>query len=507
MSIESLFEVRGVTKTFPGVRALSGVDFRVEAGEIHALLGVNGAGKSTLVKIISGVYPPDSGEMLLDGKLFKPRSVAGAIDNGIAVVYQERTLIPHLTVAENALLGYEPSRLGALNDRKLRADAQELVEKLGIRLDLDQEVRKLGEGERQLVDILRILRGRAKVLILDEPTAALTQTETERLFGVLRRFQEQGMGIVFVSHRLDEVFAITDRITVLRDGKVVNTIRTNAVSKQDLSQLMVNRELALGEHPEQGEVSVGEVLLETRDLSGTGFKDCSLEVKQGEIIGMAGAMGAGRTEILETIGGVRHPEGGTILLRDKEVIFRSPEQAVASGVVLVPEKRAEKGLITRLSVRDNLALPSLRQFSRLGVVVSHKETQSVHSIVEMLSIATPGIGAKVRNLSGGNQQKVVFGKWLLAFQEVQDIIFLFDEPTEGVDVGVKAEMWGIIRDLAQRGASVIVASSELEELMNLSDRIYVMREGRIVEQNYPSETTQERLLHSMLATKEADGVA
>lgn len=506
MSTESLFEAREITKSFPGVRALSGVDFQVEPGEIHALVGVNGAGKSTLVKIMSGVYAADNGEMLLDGEAFRPRSVAQAIEHGIAIVYQERTLIPHLTVAENALLGYEPTRLGTLNDRKLRATAQELVERLGVRLDLDQEVRKLGEGERQLVDILRILRGRAKVIILDEPTAALTQTETERLFGVLRRFREQGMGIIFVSHRLDEVFAITDRITVLRDGKVVSTTRTNAITKQDLSQLMVNREIALDD-PGEREASTEEILLEARNLSGPGFKDCSFEVKRGEIIGMAGAIGAGRTEVLETIAGVRRPERGTILLRDKEVAPRSPEQAVANGIVLVPEKRAEKGLIDRLSVRDNLALPSLRQFSRFSVVASRREAQSVRGIVERLSIASPGIGAKVRNLSGGNQQKVVFGKWLLTFQEVRDVVFLLDEPTEGVDVGVRAEMWGIIRDLARRGAGVIVASSELEELMHLSDRIYVMREGRIVGHSRTRETTQEEVLHSMLATVETDGAA
>ena len=502
MSAKSLFVAKGITKSFPGVRALSGVDFRVDAGEIHALLGVNGAGKSTLVKIISGVYAPDSGQMLLDGEPFRPRNVAEAIERGIAIVYQERTLIPYLTVAENVLLGYEPTHLSMLNDSKLRASARELIERLGVRLDLDREVRRLGEGERQLVDILRILRGNPKIIILDEPTAALTQTETERLFSVLRRFREQGMGIVFVSHRLDEVFSITDRITVLRDGKVVNTTRTNAITKRDLSRLMVNREIAL-HNPSERKVSTDNILLDIRNLSGAGFVECSLKVRRGEVVGMAGAIGAGRTEVLETIAGVRRPEGGKILLRGKEVALRTPEQAVINGIALVPEKRAEKGIIERLSVRDNLALPSLRQFSRFGVVLSRKESQSVSRIIERLGIVTPGIESQVRNLSGGNQQKVVIGKWLLAFQDVRDMIFLFDEPTEGVDVGIKAEMWSIIRDLAGRGAGVIVVSSELEEIMYLSDRIYVMREGKIVKHTRTSETTQEELLHSMLATIEA----
>ncbi|HEY8477580.1 MAG TPA: sugar ABC transporter ATP-binding protein, partial [Chloroflexota bacterium] len=360
-----LFEARHIRKTFPGVQALAGVDFDVRPGEIHALLGVNGAGKSTLVKVISGAYAPDAGEMVLRGQRFAPRSTTEAIQRGVAVVYQERTLIPSLTAAQNVLLGVEPTHLGVLDERRALLLAREIAERLGVDLDLSQEVRKLGAGERQIVDILRVLRGNPALIILDEPTAALTRRETDRLFALLRGFRERGMGVVFVSHRLDEVFAICDRATVLRDGRVVATAPLAELTKRDVVRLMVSEDVATVSTPACGATVDGEVLLQLVGLSGQGFQSVDVEVRRGEVVGLAGAVGAGCTALLETIVGFRQPSGGRIVHRGHGVRLASPADAAARGIVLLPEKRSEKGLIERLSVRVNLALPSLRRFSRL----------------------------------------------------------------------------------------------------------------------------------------------
>lgn len=498
MSEAPLFVARGIRKAFPGVQALDGVDFEVRAGEIHALLGVNGAGKSTLVKVMSGAYAPDGGELLLRGQRFAPRTTAEAMRQGIVVVYQERTLIPHLSAAQNILLGSEPTRFGVVDERSILATAQALAHQLGVRLDLRQEVRRLGAGERQLVDILRVLHSRPVVLILDEPTAALSQSETARLFTILRGFRAQGIGIVFVSHRLDEVFALCDRVTVLRDGRVISSTAISAITKREVIRLMVNREVELEGIAPRAAV-VGEPLLELRGLSGAGFREVSLALHPGEVVGLGGAVGAGCTALLETIVGHRRRQDGRVLLRGREVSFASPAQAAAQGVVLLPEKRSEKGLIEQLSLRENLTLPSLRRFSRLGLIRRRQEAQGAQRVVDRLRVVPPSLGFQVRNLSGGNKQKVVFGKWLLAFEQVQGVAFLFDEPTEGVDVGVKAEMWGIIRELARGGAGVVVASSELEELTALSDRIYVMRAGRLAREVRPGEVSHNDLLRLMLS--------
>lgn len=497
-NVEPLFQAVQVSKTYPGVQALDQVDFELRAGEIHALVGVNGAGKTTLVKIVVGAERADSGTMLLRGRELRPRSTQDAMEAGIAAVHQERTLVPHLTVPENIFLGDEPGNWGLIDGRAMRAHAQELIERFGIDLPLNTESLFLGAGERQLVDILKALRGHPDVLLLDEPTAALSKSEADRLFATIHNLREEGIGIIFVSHRLDEIFAISDRITVLRDGKNVATHNISEVTQQEVVRLMVNRDVTY-ETVDMSDLERAEVLLELQHFSGERFHDVSFRVRSGEVVGLAGVVGARRTELLESIIGFRRPSSGKILLHGSDARVRSPEDAVSRGISLVPEKRTEKGLIELLSVSDNIAIPSLKRFTHTGVVSAAEEAQAVQGIVDTLEITTPRLDFKVKNLSGGNKQKVVFGKWLLAAQDVEGKVFLFDEPTEGVDVGVKAEMWGLIRDLAGRGAGVVIASSEMEELMYLSDTLVVLRGGHIVGQVTRAEADHEELMNWMMA--------
>jgi len=497
-NIEPLFQAIKISKAYPGVQALDQVDFELRAGEIHALVGVNGAGKSTLVKIMVGAEHADSGAMMLRGRELRLRSIHEAMEAGIAAVHQERTLVPHLTVPENIFLGDEPAKFGIIDDRSMRAKAEELIRRFGIDLPLTTEALFLGVGECQLVDILKALRGHPAVLLLDEPTAALSKSEAERLFVMMGNLRDEGIGIIFVSHRLDEIFRVSDRITILRDGKNVATHRICDVTQQEVVRLMVNRDVTY-EIADTGELKRSEVLLELRNFSGERFENVSIQLHAGEVIGLAGVVGAGRTELLETIIGFRRHSAGQVLLHGSPVKINAPEDAVRLGIALVPEKRTEKGLIEALSVSENVAIPSLDRFTYAGIMSPSREAEAVRSVVKTLQIATPSLDFKVKNLSGGNKQKVVFGKWLLAAQDVKGKVFLFDEPTEGVDVGVKAEMWGIIRDLAKRGAGVIVASSEMEELMYLSDTIVALHGGHVAGIVARAEADHEELLNWMMA--------
>ncbi|MGC8879078.1 MAG: sugar ABC transporter ATP-binding protein [Anaerolineae bacterium] len=499
----ALLEARDIVKTYPGVRALDHVDFILERAQIHALVGMNGAGKSTLVKIIAGVEKPDHGSIFLDGQLLHLSHARDAAQHGIVVVHQERTLIRHLSVAENILLGIEPSQLGIIDNQLLRQRARELLENLGISdLDIDADVEKLGAGKQQLVDIARALRTSPKVIVLDEPTASLSAGETEHLFDTLRRFKERNVGIIFVSHHLDEVFEIADHITILRDGKVVSAGSITAYKPEDVPRLIVGHEIA---ETTSGYVdATGKpILLEVQHLSGEGFYDVSLKVHAGEVVGLAGVVGAGRTELLESLVGYRNVQSGTILIRGEPKRIRNPQQAIRHGLILVPEKRMEKGLLMRLDVLENLTVACLPRYSPGGVVSEYGLRQAANSVVKRLGIVTPSLRTNIGNLSGGNKQKVVFGKWLAASENVQGKIFLLDEPTEGIDVGARAEMWNIIRRLAAQGAGVVVATSDLEELMVLADRIYIMRAGRMVCSGRRPDFTQETVLQHMLGATEA----
>jgi ABC-type sugar transport system ATPase subunit len=499
----ALLEARDIIKTYPGVRALDHVDFILERAQIHALVGMNGAGKSTLVKVIAGAEKPDHGSIFLDGQLLHLNHARDAAQHGIVVVHQERTLIRHLTVAENILLGIEPSQLGVINNQLLRQRARELLENLGIGdLDIDADVEKLGAGKQQLVDIARALRTSPKVIVLDEPTASLSAAETEHLFDTLRRFKERGVGIIFVSHHLDEVFEIADHITILRDGKVVSTGPITAHKPEDVPRLIVGREIA-ETTSDYVDATGRPVLLEVRNLCGEGFDDISLKVHAGEVVGLAGVVGAGRTELLESLVGYRDVRSGEILIKGESKRIRTPQQAIRHGLILVPEKRMEKGLMMRLDVLENLTVACLPDHSPAGVVSEQSLRQVASNVVKRLGIVTPSLRTNVGNLSGGNKQKIVFGKWLAVGEDVQGKVFLLDEPTEGIDVGARAEMWNIIRGLAAQGAGVVVATSDLEELMVLADRIYIMRAGKVVGSGRRPDFTQETVLQHMLGATEA----
>ncbi|MCA9904516.1 MAG: sugar ABC transporter ATP-binding protein [Anaerolineae bacterium] len=495
--MDTLLHLTGVSKRYPGVTALDNVDFTLRSGEVHALLGVNGAGKSTLVKIICGAEPPDSGTMKLQNETIQVNDTADAMRHGIVVVYQERTLIPHFTVAENILLGMEPTNGQLIRRRALNQQAEQLLKRLGVDLDLNTEILDLGAGQQQLVDIVRALRTEPRVMVLDEPTAALSQGETKHLFELLKQFKNQGIGIIFVSHRLDEVFEISDSLTILRDGRVVSSGPISEYTPARVTQEIVGRNV--GKLETDHKTTSGPLLLETQELASEAFTGVNLKIASGEVVGLAGVVGAGRTELLETLVGFRRALTGKIMLKGKQVQIKSPAHAIRHGIVLVPDKRIEKGLLNRMNVLENLTVSSLKRYSNgLGWLQQKKLTDVATRTIDQLHIAAPSLSTSVQSLSGGNKQKVVFGKWLAWSEDVKDLIFMFDEPTEGVDVGARADMWVIIRNLAAQGAAVLVTSSDLDELMEISDRLYVMRRGKIVSEGARQNYTHDTVLQLMM---------
>lgn len=494
---QPLMQVRGITKTYPGVQALKNVDFTLHSGQIHALIGVNGAGKSTLVRIIAGATNPDSGTIEVAGRELDLRRVADASHSGIVVVHQERTLIRHLTVAENIMLGAEPAGLGIIRGQALRQQALELLERFGLELDVDANVENLDAGKQQLVDIMRALRVSPKVLVLDEPTAALSAAETEYLFAAMRQLKAQGVGIIFVSHRLDEIFAVTDYLTILRDGEVVTSGATRDYQPEQIPSLMVGREVTTAV-TETVTDPARKPLLYVSELSGHGFENVSMTVRVGEIVGLAGVVGAGRTELLESLIGFEPFASGQLQLRGEPFNPTSPQAALKQGVLLVPDERTVKGLLMRLNVLENLAVVSVAKMSTLGWVHGRALREAAANTVDRLGIITPSLDTDITSLSGGNKQKVVFGKWITALDDVANKMFIFNEPTEGVDVGGRADMWEMIRELARQGAGVLFSTSDMDELMQLSNRIYIMRHGHIVSSGQRTDFTQEIVLRDML---------
>lgn len=486
-----MLEMRGIRKAFPGVQALGGVDLRLAVGEVLALVGENGAGKSTLMKILAGAEGPDAGTILLDGAPVEFRSPHAARQAGIAVIHQEFNLVPGLSARENIFLGQEATRLGFVRRLAERRQAQDLVESLGGRFDVDQAVRRLSTAQQQLVEIARALVQRARVLVLDEPTAALTERETERLFDLVRDLQRQGLGLIHISHRLEEVFRIADRIQVLRDGATVGERPVAGTERAELIRLMVGRELK-DEFPPRIAAPRGNLLLEATGLRrGQAVRGVDLAVRAGEILGLAGLVGAGRTETLRLLFGADRREAGSMRLHGQDLRIDSPRDAIAAGIGLLPEDRKTQGLVLGLGVRDNFALPNLGELSRCGFVRRGKERTAFDAYAERLRLKSAGPRQPVRQLSGGNQQKIVLAKWLARRCEV----LLFDEPTRGVDVGARHEIYLLLRDLAAQGKAVVLASSELPELLGLCDRLLVLREGRVVGEVVPGGAgDQERVL-------------
>jgi len=477
--------LKGVRKSFAGVQALKGVDFELKSGEIHALVGENGAGKSTLIKIAGGVFPPDDGSILLDGKPVRFADPRDAQGHGIVVIHQTPTLCQHLSVAENILLGNLPSRFGIVRWRETFQRASELLAQLDVSLPLNEPVRNLSAAQQQLVALARALSLQAKWLILDEPTASLSRSEVERLFAILNQLKAQGVGILFVSHRLEEVLEISDRVTVLRDGEKIATFPTHQVSREKLIELMVGTVPTETVEKRTGKVEAQNlpVLLQLRNVSVKGFaSEVNITIRQGEIVGLFGLVGAGRSELAQAIVGLRKISNGQIFWKGKQVRFASPQDALKAGIAYLPEDRLRQSLFQVRSVRENMSLPNLHKFSRLGIVDERVERETVQKQAEALRVKMATVEQPVRELSGGNQQKVALAKWLLANPE----LLILDEPTHGIDVATKAEIHRLITDWKRQGKTILLISSELEELQQLCDRIVVMRQGRIVGEFEPN---------------------
>ncbi|GAA2686195.1 MULTISPECIES: sugar ABC transporter ATP-binding protein [Actinosynnema] len=480
-------EVRAVSKSFGAVAAVRDCSFPLHAGEAHALVGENGAGKSTVVNILAGVHRPDSGALLVDGAETAFGSPADAKAAGIAVIHQEPTLFPDLTVAENIAVGAHPLRRFRRVDRAaMRAQARALFERLGVRLDPDRPAKGLSIADQQLVEIAKALAGSARVLVMDEPTAALSAIEAERLFSVVRALQADGAAILFISHRFEEITALCQRVTVLRDGAHVSTDPITEVTEDDLVRRMVGRELdAL--FPKQA-VTPGEVVLSVRGLTRAGvFADVDLDVRAGEIVALAGLVGAGRSEIVQAVFGVDRRDRGSVRVDGREVRPNSPRAAMAAGMALVPEDRRQQGLLVELSVQRNITLPRSRELARWGVLTGGAEHREALRWTERLRAKYGRLTDPVGTLSGGNQQKVVLAKWLATKPKV----LIVDEPTRGIDVGTKAEVHRLLSALAAEGVAIVMVSSELPEVLGMADRVLVVREGRLVAE-IPRERADER---------------
>ncbi len=487
---QRLLSVTGISKSFPGVRALDNVHFELQSGEVHALIGENGAGKSTLIKIISGIHQPDSGTLNFRGQQVNITNPAHAQSLGISTVPQEPNLEPYLSAAENIFLGRQATnRLGLIQYGKMYQDAKRLLDDLGIDLDPRVTVNTLTLAEKQMVSIARAVSIEAQILILDEPTSALTDRETELLFKIVRRLQERGLGIIYISHRLEEIFELCDRVTVLRDGQFIDTRLVSEVDRNQIISMMIGRDV--GDLYRKDDVTIGAPVLEVRNLTKHGIlRDISFTLHRGEIVGLAGLVGAGRTDLAAALFGEKPFDEGEVLLEGTPIRPKRPRDAIRMGIGLVPEDRKEQGLVLDFSVTRNVSLAHLPNLTRFDLIDGKKERQLADEYVERLAIKTPSIGQKVAYLSGGNQQKVVISKWLATNPKV----LIVDEPTRGIDVGAKANIYELLSELARQGMAILMISSDLPEILAMSDRILVMRQGRISAEIAGDEATQEKIM-------------
>ena len=487
----SLLRAINIDKSYAGVHALKQASFELDRGEVHSLIGENGAGKSTLIKIITGAVTADAGEVQLDGNTISQNSPALSKKLGIAAIYQQPALFPELSVAENIAIGFEESSAFSRVDwRARKRKASALLARVGAKIDPDAEAGDLTMPQQQLVEIARSLGADAKVLIMDEPTASLSEEDTQNLFTVIRQLRAEGVGIIYISHRLEELSLIADRVTVLRDGRTIDTRPMSEVNRQQLIQLMVGRELS-AVFPKK-KVQLGEIVLEVKRLgcSTSGIHDVNLSIRAGEIVGLAGLVGGGRTELARTIFGLTPADKGEILLKGKRTAINSAAQAIESGVAYVPEDRRRHGVILDLGISANVTLASLDRFSRFSVLDFDRENQTAADYTRRLGIKTPTVYAPVATLSGGNQQKVALSRWLVT----KPSVLILDEPTQGIDVGAKAEVHVLMTELAAQGVAILMISSELPEILGMSDRIAVMHGGTIVSTLDRSEATQEKIL-------------
>jgi rhamnose transport system ATP-binding protein len=487
---ENILELKNISKSFSGVEVLHHVSFELRPGEVHALLGENGAGKSTLVKIMTGVHHPDMGEILLNAEPVHFSDARDSRQAGIAAIYQELSLFPDLDVAENIFAGRQPVTTGGrVNWRRLYTEAGRLLESLGVELDLKQKARTLSIAQQQMVEIARAFSINARILIMDEPTSSLTLHEVDDLFRLVRRLREEGTAIIFISHRLEELFTLADRVTVLRDGAYVDTRSMKDVTRDDLIRMMVGRTIT-DLFPKQ-DVQAGDVVLKVENLTRAGsFQDVSFELRRGEILGLAGLVGAGRTNVARAIFGVEPATGGSIQIEGQDVVITSPQQAIKLGLAYVPEDRQLHGLIPAMHITSNISLPMLSRYAQSGWLRDKVERKSTYEAARQMEVRANNIWQLARELSGGNQQKVVLAKWL----STNPRILILDEPTRGIDVGTKAAVHGLMSKLAAEGMAILMISSELPEILGMSDRVIVMREGVVTGEFSRAEATQETII-------------
>lgn len=489
---EYLLEMRNISKSFPGVKALEDVNFLGRHGEVHALMGENGAGKSTLMKILCGAYKPDSGNIYINGEEIKIENPHHGQELGISIIYQEFNLIPYMTVAENIFLGREPrNKTGAVDYKKMYTQSLKLLDIIGVSISLDRWVSELSVAEQQIVEICKAISFDAKIVVMDEPSAALTEDETKQLFKVINNLKNQNILVIYITHRIKEIYRIADRVTVLKDGRWVTSNDISCIHQRELVNAMVGRTLNFL-FPEKGNCN-GKLLLEVKNFNREGvINNVSLNVKEGEIVGLAGLIGSGRSEVVRAIFGVDKLDSGEVYIHGEKKNIRNPKNAVDSGIGLVPEDRKQQGLILCLSVKENIVISVLDKIKKFIFTNGHKEKEISRDLVSKLDIKTPSMDTPALSLSGGNQQKVVLSKWLAANPR----IIIFDEPTRGIDVGAKAEIHKLMRELANNGAGVLMISSELPEVMGMSDRVYVMCEGEILGHFEGANITEENIMHA-----------
>lgn len=492
MTYTPLVEMKGIDKSFTGNQVLREVNFDIHKGEVHALMGENGAGKSTLIKVLTGIHKRDNGVIKVGGKEIDFSNPKQAEKEGIVVIHQELNIIPHLTVAENMFLGKNITygKSGILNTKAMKKQTEVSLLELGVtNIKPDDICGDLSVGKQQMVEIARALSTKAELIVMDEPTAALTDREIDSLFRVVESLRERGVSIIYISHRMEEIFKICDRITVLRDGRHIGTEKISDTSFEAIVKMMVGREL--GERFPERPSQIGEVILEVKDLERKGlFKGISFNVNKGEILGVAGLMGAGRTEIMETIFGYEKKNDGSIYLDGKKLTIKHPLDAVKAGIGFISEDRKSKGLVIDSSIRENISLPNMKTVSNKGVISARREGKLVRELIERLHVKTTGSEQEVKSLSGGNQQKVVIAKWL----GINPKLLILDEPTRGVDVGAKKEIYMIMDELTKNGVAIIMISSELPEVLGVSDRIMVIHEGRISKIIDRHEAGQEKIM-------------
>ena len=483
-----ILTLKNITKEFPGVKALDDVTINIERGTIHGLVGENGAGKSTLIKILAGIYQPNKGEIILDGKPCRFNSPIEARRAGISVVHQEIKLAEPLSVAENMFLGNVQLKNGLVDWKGMRRRAREIVEDLGMDIDINAQVSSLTVAKKQIVEIMHAINNNSRILIMDEPSAVLTDRELEVMFRIVKQLRDEGITIIYISHRLDEIFGLCSNVSVLRDGCHIDTIPVASVDRQGLINMMVGREMGQEYPKEVG--NVGGTILEVKNLSRGILQDISFEVKSGEVFGISGLVGAGRTELARAILGIGKPESGEVYVRGKKVHYRTFADAIRDGLGLIPEDRKLQGLVQIMSVKRNTTLVNMKRVLRAGVISSSLEEKLSKEYADKLHVVTPSMETEVQYLSGGNQQKVVIAKWL--FQN-SEILFL-DEPTRGIDVGAKAEIYRLINRMAKEGKTIIMISSEMPELLGMCDRIMVMHEGHKMGELNAAEATQEKIM-------------